>query len=156
DKAHRQGIVHRDLKPANIMLTKSGAKLLDFGLAKLKQDTGAVSGLSALPTNPSITTAGTIIGTLQYMAPQQLHGHEADARTDVFAFGVTLYETITGRKAFEGKSQASLIGAILKDNPNPVSTLQPVAPPSLDRFISRCIAKDPDDRWQTARDVLME
>src|SRR5437870_4325304 len=107
DKAHRQGVVHRDLKPSNVMLTKSGAKLLDFGLAKLKQDAGPVSGLSALPTNPSMTAEETILGTLQYMAPEQLEGQEADARTDIFAFGVMLYEMVTGKKAFEGKSQAS-------------------------------------------------
>lgn len=156
DKAHRQGIVHRDLKPGNIMLTKSGAKLLDFGLAKLKQEAGSVSGLSGLATNPSMTAEGAILGTLQYMAPEQLEGKEADSRTDIFAFGATLYEAITGKKAFEGKSQASLIGSILKDTPRAISALQPVAPATLDRLIMRCLAKDPDDRWQTARDLLLE
>src|SRR5438128_12403661 len=105
DKAHRQGVVHRDLKPSNVMLTKSGAKLLDFGLAKLKQETQPASTLSALPTNANVTAKGTILGTLQYMSPEQLEGREADARSDIFAFGAVLYEMVTGRKAFQGRSQ---------------------------------------------------
>src|SRR5262252_1649828 len=125
DKAHRQGIVHRDLKPGNVMLTKSGVKLLDFGLAKLAAPTtGVMSGLSMMPTTPkgsNLTAEGTILGTLQYMAPEQLEGKEADGRTDIFAFGAVLYEMATGSKAFSGASQASLIGSILKDEPTPIS-----------------------------------
>jgi len=153
--AHGQGIVHRDLKPANIMLTKSGAKLLDFGLAKLKQ-IHALSGLSGLPTNDMLTAQGTILGTLQYMAPEQLEGSEADNRTDVFAFGAIVYEMVTGKKAFEGKSQASLIAAILDREPPGLSTLQPMTPRLLDRVLRKCLAKKPDDRWQSAADLLNE
>jgi len=158
DKAHRKGITHRDLKPGNIMLTKSGTKLLDFGLAKLKQEVAPANvQFSRLPTagNP-LTAHGTIIGTLQYMAPEQLEGKESDARTDIFAFGVVVYEMATGRKAFEGKSQASLIAAILEREPPAMSSLQPMTPPALDRVVKRCLAKDPDDRWQTARDLQQE
>jgi eukaryotic-like serine/threonine-protein kinase len=151
--AHRAGIVHRDLKPGNIMLTKSGAKLLDFGLAK----TGApaVAGsLSMLPTTPpNLTAQGAILGTFQYMAPEQLEGQDADARTDIFAFGAVLYETVTGKKAFEGKSQASLIHAIMGVDPPPMSSLQPLTPPVLDHVVRRCLAKRGDDRWQSASDV---
>jgi serine/threonine protein kinase len=153
DKAHRAGIVHRDLKPGNVMLTKSGAMLLDFGLAKTTA-VGAAAGLSMLPTTPAgLTAQGTILGTFQYMAPEQLEGREADARTDIFAFGDVLYEMVTGRKAFEGKSQVSLIGAILEREPAPVSSLQPASPPTLDAVIKRCLAKDPGDRWQSAADL---
>src|SRR5262249_9339812 len=117
DRAHRQGIVHRDLKPGNVMLTKSGVKLLDFGLAKLVvPSAGPISGLSMMPTTPrgsNLTAEGTILGTFQYMAPEQLEGKEADARTDIFAFGAVLYEMVSGRKAFTGGSQASLISAIM-------------------------------------------
>jgi eukaryotic-like serine/threonine-protein kinase len=155
DKAHRQGITHRDLKPSNIMLTKSGAKLLDFGLAKLKLETPATT-LSALPTNAAVTAQGAILGTLQYMAPEQVEGLEADSRTDIFAFGAVLYEMATGRKAFEGKSQASLIAAILDREPAPVSSLQPATPRQLDHVIRRCLAKAPDERWQTALDLQFE
>jgi serine/threonine protein kinase len=152
--AHRAGIVHRDLKPGNIMLTKSGARLLDFGLARAGA-AAAVAGVpSMLPTTPpNLTAQGTILGTFQYMAPEQLEGQEADARTDIFAFGAVLYELFTGKKAFTGRTQASLFGAILRDEPPPVSTLQPLAPPPLDRIVKKCLAKEPDRRWQSARDL---
>ena len=153
DKAHRQGIVHRDLKPGNIMLTKTGARLLDFGLAKLRP-VGAAPGVSAMPTQSAgLTGEGSILGTLQYMAPEQLEGKEADARTDIFAFGTTVYEMATGKKPFEGTSQASLIGAILKDEPRPLSALQPLSPAPLDRVVRKSLTKDPDRRWQTAQDL---
>src|ERR1700752_1633523 len=153
-KAHRQGITPRDLKPGNIMLTKAGAKLLDFGLAKLRQGAGSTKPLSELPTEKdAITAQGAILGTLQYMAPEQLEGKEADARADIFAFGVVVYEMATGKKAFEGKSQASVIAAILDRDPPPMSSLQPMTPPTLDRVVKKCLAKEPDDRWQTARDL---
>ncbi len=158
DKAHRKGVTHRDLKPGNIMLTKSGTKLLDFGLAKLKQEVapGNVQ-LSQLPTaNDPLTAQGTIVGTLQYMAPEQLEGKEVDARTDVFAFGAVVYEMATGKRAFEGKSQASVIGAILKDDPPPMSSLSPMTPLSFDRVVKRCLAKEPEKRWQTASDLCEE
>jgi eukaryotic-like serine/threonine-protein kinase len=158
DKAHRQGIVHRDLKPGNVMLTKSGVKLLDFGLAKAVAPGSPISGLSVLPTQAgaNLTQEGTILGTLQYMAPEQLEGKEADARTDIFAFGAVLYEMATGKKAFSGQSQASLIGAILHTDPPAISTLQPMTPPALDRVVKTCLAKDPEDRWQSAADVGKE
>ena len=153
DKAHRQGIVHRDLKPANIMLTKAGAKLLDFGLAKLKKPEQA-GGLSALPTQPAdLTQEGAILGTFQYMAPEQLEGQEADARTDIFAFGAVVYEMVAGRKAFQGKSQASLIAAIMHVDPPSLSSLQVMSPTALDHVVRTCVAKDPDSRWQTAGDI---
>ena len=157
DKAHRSGVIHRDLKPANVMLTKSGAKLLDFGLAKSAAPVVATAGLSMLPTTPpNLTAQGTILGTFQYMAPEQIEGLEADARTDIFAFGALLFEMLTGRRAFEGKTRASLLGAILKDEPKPVSTVQPIVPKALDRIVSTCLAKDPDDRYQSARDLLRD
>ena len=153
DKAHRQGIVHRDLKPANIMLTKAGAKLLDFELAKLKPPEQA-GGLSALPTQPAdLTQQGAILGTFQYMAPEQLEGQEADHKTDIFAFGTVVYEMVTGRKAFEGKSQASLIAAILEREPPVMSELQALSPPALDLIIKTCLVKNPEVRWQSLGDV---
>jgi len=154
-KAHRQGIVHRDLKPGNVMLTKSGAKLLDFGLAKLRPAVlGAASTTpSALPTLEPSTEPGTLLGTVPYMAPEQIEGKEADARSDIFSFGTVLYEMVAGRRAFEGDSHANLIAAILEHEPPPLSSLQPVTPPALDRFVRRCLAKDPEQRWQSAADV---
>ncbi len=157
DKAHRQGVVHRDLKPGNIMLTKTGAKLLDFGLAKMTAAETNAGGLSALPTEAQpLTKEGSILGTFQYMAPEQLEGNEADARSDIFAFGSVLYEMVTGKRAFEGKSQASLIAAILEHEPPAMSTLQTMTPPVLDHVVRRCLAKDPDERWQTAHDLTAE
>jgi Tol biopolymer transport system component len=157
DKAHRKGVTHRDLKPGNIMLTMSGSKLLDFGLAKLRQDAAPATPFSQLPTQANNMTAqGMILGTVQYMAPEQVESGEVDARTDIFAFGALVYEMATCKKAFEGKSQASVIGAILKDDPPPISLLQPMTPAALDRAVKRCLAKDPENRWQTTRDLELE
>src|SRR5262245_40599141 len=157
DKAHHAGIVHRDLKPGNIMLTKAGAKLLDFGLAKAGGAAMTGAAASMLATTPAnLTAQGTILGTFQYMAPEQLEGKDADARTDIFAFGAVVYEILTGRKAFEGKSQASLIAAILDRDPPSISSLQPLTPPHLDHVVRRCLAKSPDERWQTASDLVQE
>ena len=156
DKAHRQNIVHRDLKPGNIVLTKSGAKIVDFGLAKLVEDGRAPIGATGLATHTPMTAEGTILGTMQYMAPEQLEAKEADARTDIFAFGAVVYEMVTGRRSFDARSQASLIAAILDRDPPAMSTLQPLTPSSLERVIRKCLAKDPDARWQSAGDLLEE
>ncbi len=163
DKAHRQGITHRDLKPGNVMLTATGAKLLDFGLAKLTRSTLPLSpgggegwgeGGSAPPTATSpLTGRGTILGTLQYMSPEQLQGKAVDARSDIFAFGALVYEMVTGRKAFQGESQASVIGAILEREPTAITELQPLTPQGLGRVLKKCLAKSPDRRWQSAGDL---
>ena len=162
EKAHRQGIVHRDLKPGNVMLTRAGVKLLDFGLAKTAGGAqgparGALSTLATdVVSGQALTSEGTLLGTFQYMAPEQLEGKEADARTDLFAFGSVLYEMATGRAAFQGKSHAGLISAIMTGEPQPISVLQPLTPPALERVVRTCLAKDPDDRWQTAHDVSLQ
>src|SRR5688572_6168411 len=162
DQAHQHGVVHRDLKPANVMLlpasrgSGSGAhvKLLDFGLAKLTRPADAIE--SAETVHSDLTGPGMVLGTVRYMAPEQIDGGAVDARTDIFAFGAVLYEMLTGRKAFDGKTQASLIAAIMSVDPVPVSVLAPIAPHALERLVSRCLAKDPDDRWQTAHDLLIQ
>jgi Tol biopolymer transport system component/predicted Ser/Thr protein kinase len=154
DKAHREGIAHRDVKPSNIMLTKSGAKLLDFGLAKRGIEARSLNSASQLPTDAGLTSHGAILGTLQYMSPEQLEGREADVRSDIFAFGTVLYEMITGAKAFEGKSQVSLMAAILEHEPRAISSLMPLSPPLLEKIIKKCLQKDPNDRWQAAADII--
>ena len=157
DRAHKQGVVHRDLKPANVMITRSGAKLLDFGLARSAAEASPVRGLTDMPTQAkALTEEGTILGTFQYMAPEQLEGLEADARTDIFSFGALLYEMATGRRAFEGASRTSLIAAIVASQPAPISTVAPMTPPALDHVVRKCLEKDPDDRWQSAHDVASE
>jgi Tol biopolymer transport system component len=171
-KAHRSGIVHRDLKPGNVMLTKGGAKLMDFGLAKpLGLATGSQSGsksgsahVSSMVTMAAtmadlaspVTVAGTLIGTVQYMSPEQIQGKEADARSDIFAFGAMLYEMLSGKRAFQGKSQLSLASAILEKDPDPIATIQPLTPPALEQVVRTCLEKDPDDRFQSAHDLKLQ
>ncbi len=165
DKAHRSGIVHRDLKPGNIMLTKSGAKLLDFGLAKPLATTVGASANSvpvfsaavtiASPDSP-LTSAGMIVGTMHYMSPEQIEGKEADARSDIFAFGAVIYEMATGKRAFDGKSQISVASSILEKDPEPISSIQPLVPPTLEQVVKTCLSKDPDERFQTAHDLMLQ
>jgi len=156
DSAHRQGLIHRDLKPGNVMLTKEGAKLMDFGLAKLTADETAPEGMTAITQTTPLTGAGTILGTMQYMAPEQLEGQEADARSDIFAFGAMLYEMSTGKRAFEGSSQATLIAAIIERQPAAISTVLPSTPPVFERLVNKCLDKDADKRWQSAADLSDE
>ena len=159
DAAHKKGITHRDLKPANILVTKAGIKLLDFGLAKL--GSSGIGQAAKPPDDATLTMALTgkneIVGTLYYMSPEQLQaqatGQEIDGRSDIFSFGLVLYEMLTGKRAFEGSSPASVIAAIME---RPAPSIADVAPPALDRLLQRCLAKDPDDRWQTARDLKAE
>jgi hypothetical protein len=155
ETAHRHGIVHRDLKPANVMLTRTGAKLLDFGLAKPSAALAPVAA-DALTLSKSLTEEGVIVGTFRYMAPEQLEGMDTDRRTDIFALGALLYEMSTGRSAFSGASRASIIAAIMNSEPARISAVQPLSPPALDRVVQTCLAKDPDERWQTAHDVRLQ
>ncbi len=170
-KAHRSGIVHRDLKPGNVMLTKGGAKLMDFGLAKpfglaagsagSKSGSANVSSMATMAATMAdlaspVTVAGTLIGTVQYMSPEQIQGKEADARSDIFAFGAMLYEMLSGKRAFQGKSQLSLASAILEKDPDPIATIQPLRPPALEQVVRTCLAKDPDDRFQSAHDLKLQ
>ena len=158
DKAHRSGIIHRDLKPGNIMLTKSGAKLLDFGLARPAATQASLATLTAMqsPVNTPVTQEGRIVGTFQYMSPEQVEGKELDGRSDIFSLGAVLYEMVTGKRAFEGKSQLSVASAILEKEPAPIHTVRPLTPANLDHAVRRCLAKDADERWQTARDLAIE
>ncbi len=152
-KAHREGVIHRDLKPGNVMITKGGAKLLDFGLAKSAMAAHAPSDATV---HKPLTQEGVIVGTFQYMAPEQLAGEEPDTRTDIFALGAVLYEMATGKRAFEGKTKTSLIAAIVSSDPRPIIEIQPLTPPALEHVVTKCLAKDPDDRWQSASDVAEE
>jgi len=161
EKAHKTGVIHRDLKPSNVMLTKTGAKLMDFGLAKAASASAPpTSSLTVTISSPSadrpLTARGTIVGTFQYMSPEQVEGHDADARSDIFALGAVLYEMATGKRAFTGKTQASIVAAILASEPPPISTAQPMSPPALDRVVKVCLAKDPDERFQSVHDVRLQ
>jgi len=156
EAAHRAGVVHRDLKPGNIMLTKAGAKLLDFGLAKPAVEPIGAGSSSLKTRSQPLTAEGTLVGTFQYMSPEQVEGKEADWRSDIFALGAVLYEMVTGRRAFQGKSQLSVASAILEKEPEPIGALKPATPPALDHAIRTCLAKDPEGRWQNCRDLAHE
>jgi len=161
EKAHKTGVIHRDLKPGNIMLTKCGAKLMDFGLAKsVTAQAPPASSLTMTSAGPSpgqpLTIEGMILGTFHYMAPEQVEGKDADTPSDVFALGAVLYEMATGKRAFEGKTTASVIAAVLERDPPPVSTVPPMSPPALVRVVKTCLAKDPDDRFQNVHDVQLQ
>src|SRR5215831_12173105 len=156
DRAHRAGVVHRDLKPGNVMLTRLGAKLMDFGLARESDGAGPAGAALTVTKSQPLTAEGSIVGTFQYMAPERLEGKDADQRSDVWALGCVLYEMATGKRAFEGKSQASLISAIMSAEPAPIEQIAPLAPPALDRLVHACLAKDPDERIQTAHDVRLQ
>jgi eukaryotic-like serine/threonine-protein kinase len=156
DKAHRSGIVHRDLKPANIILTPTGAKLLDFGLAKPAVPPATAATLTAAMKQSPVTEQGTIVGTFQYMSPEQVEGKDVDGRSDIFSVGAVLYEMVTGKRAFEGKSQLSVASAILEKEPEPISAAKPMTPPALEHAVKKCLAKLPDERWQSASDLASE
>src|ERR1022692_656625 len=161
ETAHKKGVVHRDLKPGNIMLTKSCAKLMDFGLAKAAPSIASPSSsltmtLSTPAGSHPLTAQGTVVGTFQYMSPEQVEGKEADARSDIFALGAVLYEMATGKRAFEGKTAASAMAAVLEREPAPISSVQPMIPPAFERLVKICLSKDPDERWQTAHDVKVQ
>jgi Protein kinase domain len=157
DEAHQKELVHRDLKPGNIMLTTTGTKLLDFGLARPTATPATLATVTevALPQSP-LTEEGTLVGTFQYMSPEQVEGKELDGRSDIFSLGAVLYEMLTGRKAFEGKSQLSVVSAILEKEPQAISSMKPLTPPVLDHAIQRCLAKNPEERWQRALDLALE
>ena len=161
EKAHKTDVIHRDLKPGNIMLTKAGAKLMDFGLAKTTlvhkpQDSGSTATLSGAAADQPLTARGTVLGTIPYMSPEQVEGGEADARSDIFALGAVLYEMATGKRAFEGRTAASVSAAVLERTPPPISTIQPVSPPGLDRVVRTCLAKEPEERFQSVHDVKLQ
>jgi eukaryotic-like serine/threonine-protein kinase len=160
ESAHRSGVVHRDLKPSNIMLTKTGVKLMDFGLAKSAQSpapqpSSLTASLNASDDQP-LTAEGTLVGTFQYMSPEQVEGKEADSRSDIFALGAVLYEMATGKRAFEGQTTASVIAAVMASEPKPISAVQPLSPPALDRVIRTCLAKDSDQRFQNVHDISLQ